>query len=418
MQDNILSDDYDEFYIKIRRKRYGAMDASKKILIPFIYDEMFLSYGSDFVWAKKNGLWGCLTRKGKIVIPFVFSYATPFVNGYAIVSMPNIGCFIINEKGENVLGKTFFFIYRQNDGLLEINDNGRKGLIDSNLKVVIPVRYKNIFGPDQAGMYHVEDPVKSEHYGYVRNGKLVVPCIYYRANGFTNGVATVANQDKKWGVIDVNGNTIIPFEYDWMGISMNEGMIAAKKDGKYGYIDIFNNVLIPFKYDIAHDFFNRRASVKIDENGSWESIDRFGNATGSDMTCGSLCSEEKISLNRMLKISNEATKEAEWISSLRGKTIEIKSKFKIGFLIHYSAPYTGGNKISVSQKIKFVISGKMNDCAFYCKCLDDKFNEAACKKALVESNKNPLLEKRFAGISFFITIPQIKNYCKIHPNKL
>lgn len=72
MQDNILSDDYDEFYIKIRRKRYGAMDASKKILIPFIYDEMFLSYDSDFVWAKKNGLWGCLTRNGKIVIPFVF----------------------------------------------------------------------------------------------------------------------------------------------------------------------------------------------------------------------------------------------------------------------------------------------------------------------------------------------------------
>ena len=47
----------------------------------------------------------------------------------------------------------------------------------------------------------------------------------------------------------------------------------------------------------------------------------------------------------------------------------------------------------------------MNDCAFYCKCLDDKFNEAAYKKALAESNKNPLLEKRFAGISFFITIP-------------
>ena len=410
---DIRSDEYGDFYVKTRRRRYGAIDASKKILIPFIYDGMFLSYGSDLVWAKKNNLWGCLNRKGKTMIPFVFSYANAFVNGYAIVSMPNLGCFIINEKGENVLGKTFFFIYRNSDGFLEVNDNGLKGIIDSDLKIIIPPKYASIFGPDQAGMYRVEDPARREHYGYVRHGKLVIPCIYNRVNGFTNGVATIRNFENKWGVIDVNGHTIIPFEYDEMGISMNEGLIAVKKGGKYGYIDIFNNVVIPFKYEIAHDFFNRTAQVKIDEDGPWTCIDRFGNIVGGDMSCGSLRSKRKTALNKMLKKSEAATKEAEWVCSLRGKTVEIKSKFIMGFLIHYAAPFTGSDEIAVPLKTKFLIDSKMRDDAFYCECLNDKINETALKKALEKSDKNPLLAGRCSGISFFVTLSQIKNFCKV-----
>ena len=57
----------------------------------------------------------------------------------------------------------------------------------------------------------------------------------------------------KYGAIDTNGNTVIPFIYDLINYP-KEGLMCAKKDDHYGFLDSVGNVIIPFKYKYAYNF--------------------------------------------------------------------------------------------------------------------------------------------------------------------
>jgi len=73
-----------------------------------------------------------------------------------------------------------------------------------------------------------------------------------------------AKKDNKWGLIDVNGKTILPFEYD--EINLNAWLIKAKpyalvnKGGKWGMVDIKGKVLLECSYKSIqwgyNDYFN------------------------------------------------------------------------------------------------------------------------------------------------------------------
>ena len=54
-------------------------------------------------------------------------------------------------------------------------------------------------------------------------------------------------RDGKWGAIDINQKTVIPFEYE--GLEKCGSNIKAQRTGKWGLIDKSNKVLIPFEYD-------------------------------------------------------------------------------------------------------------------------------------------------------------------------
>lgn len=79
----------------------------------------------------------------------------------------------------------------------------------------------------------------------------------------------VMNRDKKWGLIDVNGNIITPCIYDYMSIPSGN-VIQVSKDGLTGYLDYSGNVIIPLKYASICDShpFNGYIVANLDFNGS------------------------------------------------------------------------------------------------------------------------------------------------------
>ncbi|MBK8623545.1 MAG: WG repeat-containing protein [Saprospiraceae bacterium] len=58
---------------------------------------------------------------------------------------------------------------------------------------------------------------------------------------------------KKYGIIDKNGDTIVPFIYDLLPNSFSEKMIA-KKNGKFGIINSKNQILVDFKYNELYSY--------------------------------------------------------------------------------------------------------------------------------------------------------------------
>lgn len=66
---------------------------------------------------------------------------------------------------------------------------------------------------------------------------------------YFNGEGASVCKKGKWGIVDRNDSTIIPFVYDYELYEITPGVLWAKRNGKYGCIDRNNRTIIPFEYD-------------------------------------------------------------------------------------------------------------------------------------------------------------------------
>ena len=84
-------------------------------------------------------------------------------------------------------------------------------------------------------------------WGFVdQNDDTVIPFIYDFADDFYEGYAAV-RLGYSWGFIDTSGDTVIPFKYDgaW---SFIDGLAPVFKDGLWGFINKDEDVVIEYQY--------------------------------------------------------------------------------------------------------------------------------------------------------------------------
>jgi hypothetical protein len=101
--------------------------------------------------------------------------------------------------------------------------------------------------------------------------------------------------------------------------------------------------------------------------------------------------------------------ERSFIESLKIKDniFELKGKCVIGYLAHYSAPFTGGGEHEIPAGVKFRLYGPMRDDALYMDIIED--NNCDLFDLLVRKEKEniPQLSTRLSGFSFYITEEQL-----------
>ena len=100
--------------------------------------------------------------------------------------------------------------------------------------LVSETRDKIIYAPLRDGLFSVK---RGNKYGYIdADGNTVIPFEWDEAFDFSEGLAGVCKNDK-WGYIDTTGSIVIPLEYERTGY-FSEGMGYIKDKGKAGFIDI------------------------------------------------------------------------------------------------------------------------------------------------------------------------------------
>ncbi len=124
----------------------------------------------------------------------------------------------------------------------------------------------------------------------VRNGKKwgiidieeneIVPIQFKYISGFNNDDVALARKGKSWGAIDATGKTVIDFEYEYdleylSLMQLTDGYLWLKKDNLWGTIDLKNNTIIPFLYSQIQSIDGNETTVI--ENGEVKIIDTFGN---------------------------------------------------------------------------------------------------------------------------------------------
>jgi hypothetical protein len=221
---------------------------------------------------------GFMNRQGQIVIPPRFDNAEDFFEGVARVNINGQWAFI-DENG-SVLFRlpNYTLAWSFDDGLamVEIKRpdevDGHRGYIDHTGKLVIPLRFRS--GSEfSEGLAAVEN--NRRKWGYInRQGKWVIQPQFDQAQNFRKDWATVK---VGWyeGVIDKSGKFVIPPNFVLIGRFEGELACARPKDSQqWGLINRSGTLVVSPKLDWCDGFHNGFARVQV--GGKWGYINAVG----------------------------------------------------------------------------------------------------------------------------------------------
>lgn len=171
---------------------------------------------------------------------------------------------------------------------------GKYGYCDIHGKVKIQPQWPQV-SFFRAGKAFVEPDQNYQEYGVIdTNGNYIIPASWHwdqRWFGWDSTRLNVHDNNHKYGLADSNGHLIIPMLYQeyYDGVSQpyctNKGpwsrpVLVCKKDGKAGVIDTFGRTLIPFEYDriFLHNFSYLHNSVQVQKDNKWTLVDTLNHA--------------------------------------------------------------------------------------------------------------------------------------------
>ena len=294
------------YLIKNGKNGYAELKGTDEVksLIPCIYDKLE-SYSKDApMRATYNGKEGMIDGNNKIIIPFEYSNIGKFYNvgAYNMAWVEQDGKYGIYNIDGTVIQPWDIekaYVMNENSGTtyLTFDDfpdpstpyihsvvNGLTGVLSGKTyKTVIPCKYGYI------------SPVINERAFYKANNKWgimdiqnnsIQEAIYDKIKINNNMLSEAFTPDgtfhdnmyvfigDKQGMIDKNGKAFIPVKYDSLGV-FSENMIVAKCGNLYGYINSNGEECIPLTYSHADNFSEGLAAVK-NEKGKYLFIDASG----------------------------------------------------------------------------------------------------------------------------------------------
>lgn len=240
-------------------------------------DGMALS-AKYYMFAKSQQILGYYDKYGNEVIPHIYDDATEFSEGLAYVKNADINGFIdksgnLKIKLDSVAGNPF------TEGLAMVNNTEYKiGFIDKTGKLVIKYKFDDVI-PFSEGKACVNVYGK---FGYIdKQGKLKIKSLFDFASPFSEGRAFVgipkdSTYKPFWAISDTVGNLLSEFVYTDK-FEYSDGLAPVKKD-KWGFVDKDNHTVIPFEYTFADRFKDGLAYASkkveklfgfIDKNGKY-----------------------------------------------------------------------------------------------------------------------------------------------------
>lgn len=231
--------------------KYGLSTYDDKIIVPLVYDEPIRFYES-FARICKDKKCNFTDKKGQLLLPYWVDAAGNFVESRAWV-----------------------------------NRKGKFGYIDESAQTVIPYIYNDaedfeygraIVSYDNANLSITRQDEKSdnEYYGVIDvEGNTIVPFEYHRITRVTPNLL-YADKANDFYFLDNNGYLATKIEYDdILFASLFDSLFAVKKGGKWGFIDSTFENIIPFEFETVLDFSDDLAAVK--KNNQFGFINEKGN---------------------------------------------------------------------------------------------------------------------------------------------
>lgn len=278
--ENILCSGYfksaNDTYMFSTAKGIGLISLSGDCLLPGEF-EAIVYRGNDMVLVKQNNLYGYYSiSKKKLIVPCIYTYATPFVLGadFAAVRMNDKMGFISNE-GHFASEFKYDRIDTFNNVFI-VKVNNKYAVLDANLNIISPFVY-DYCSALKCGLILIEINGKCGLLN--QDGILVIPFVYDNV-GHVSGKMVELVKDDAGYVFDSRGRQyhegLLATSYyiDGSYRYFHSGMGRIKVDDKYGYINESGELCVSPQFEDAKEFEGEFAPVK--SNGKWGVINKKG----------------------------------------------------------------------------------------------------------------------------------------------
>ncbi|MBE6908685.1 MAG: hypothetical protein E7474_03610 [Ruminococcaceae bacterium] len=209
------------------------------------YDGMWTILDGSYSIAYKyaDGLTcSVLDKNGKVVIPAMQNDIEGYTDKSRVVFIAG-GTSVYDETGKTVVAEGTYDYIRSRGSILIVHKGEQKGAIDFTGKVVVPLgSYAEIGDRNSDGYIAVvtndaDAPeskiIKDGAVVKTISGKLVTSEVYFRDFAFT----TSTNYDRKYGMMDVNGNILMDEAYHAISTDGNGNLLTINENEQtWGYI--------------------------------------------------------------------------------------------------------------------------------------------------------------------------------------
>ena len=255
---------------------YGAIDTSGAVVLPFQYENVCpLGYSGGLTGVSLNGQWLYINYNGETVHTAPPNYDVAQVeDGYAVLRSP-VGVYAMHDIERDLIEFS------------PINGYGTIRPIGNGLFIVDGDRYEK---PDYKALVSID-------------GRVILPdefnlIIPYEAYGLIDvsryewDLETMADWTEYSGVLDFDGNIIFPIQSE-VGVYVlsEDSLIVYDSDMEAlhaGLIDLDGNELLPRQYDTIYNHFNDNGLYLAKRSfgtGIWELIDKHGNIISTLPEC-------------------------------------------------------------------------------------------------------------------------------------
>lgn len=289
----LIAGAWDDLFYSGTDNRWTAIDWDGKALFPPIYDNISIySYQPDgLLGVQSNGLWGCVDRQGREVIPCAYEEVSQIHDGVILAGSKEEGYVIFDAQG-NQTGRVPAgqkVSTSTAGGLIRYQDKETKlyGFLRSDGSVAIQADWASA-DTFSEGYARVLDPVTGK-YGFIdQTGRVAVTPAYVSAEPFSGGLAVVSNEDIlaqteggpcRYGAVDARGQLVIPMEYGLLR-SFSHGMAAFARETADGVVMGYlsaDGTEYPFDHgrpgwpsDFSHGYANYYEKHDIGQGFVWK----------------------------------------------------------------------------------------------------------------------------------------------------
>ena len=234
--------------------------------------------------ALPDGLVGYIDEKGSAALPFIYEYAYPFIDGYAVVKL-NGKWGMIDHAGNAIVPFSYDLIFYEDsaDDRIAVVKNGKFGYVASDGSEIIPCAFDIPIGRCSGQFSEGVAPVlyNGEVFFIDKAGKIAITLSesFDYVASFMQGFAMVHQYKDDdhhiyQGYIDKKGGLAVPAKYCQIGGFYSEGVVQVLFEGDIVYIDTVGQIVLRTKYDGVTSFHGNVAWGH--KNRCWESFDCEG----------------------------------------------------------------------------------------------------------------------------------------------
>ena len=235
-------------------------------------------------WSDKINRWptpkakcGLMDKDGKVVIEPKFDMVYGFDDENRIGARVKQSYGVLDKEGNWLIPPVYdssHILPYEKDELSVVSRNGRYGFMDYYGKEVIECQYEYAHEFDKELQLA---PVKylGKWGAMDRSGQWKVPPVHDRLS-MEYGHIRVSD-DGLVGMVDCNGNTVIPCQFDSMNYyNADLDRWVVVKDFLYGFCNSKCEIVIPIEFDDVQPFHSKHSVVAVRKGGLWGLMDADG----------------------------------------------------------------------------------------------------------------------------------------------